>query len=79
MQEQVGQEYDIVAANILADVIIPLTPVIPHHLKKGGIYITSGIIDFKEEAVKEAIQNAGLTILEVTRQGEWVSITAENR
>lgn len=79
LQEQVGQEYDIVAANILADVIIPLTPVIPHHLKKGGIYITSGIIDFKEEAVKEAIQNAGLTILEVTRQGEWVSITAENR
>lgn len=79
LQEQVGQEYDIVAANILADVIIPLTPVIPHHLKKGGIYITSGIIDFKEEAVKDAIQNAGLTILEVTRQGEWVSITAENR
>lgn len=79
LQEQVGQEYDIVAANILADVIIPLTPVIPHHLKTGGIYITSGIIDFKEEAVKEAIQNAGLTILEVTRQGEWVSITAENR
>ncbi len=79
LQEQVGQEYDIVVANILADVIIPLTPVIPHHLKKGGIYITSGIIDFKEEAVKEAIQNAGLTILEVTRQGEWVSITAENR
>ncbi|MEH2942771.1 50S ribosomal protein L11 methyltransferase [Lachnospiraceae bacterium KK002] len=79
LQEQVGGDYDIVAANILADIIIPLTPVIPRHLKKGGIYITSGIIDFKEEAVKEAIQHAGLTVLEVNRQGEWVSITAENR
>lgn len=76
LQQKVGNEYDIVVANILADIIIPLTPVIPDRLKKGGIYITSGIIDFKEEPVKEAIQAAGLEILEVNHQGEWVSITA---
>ncbi len=76
LQQQVGQEYDIIVANILADIIIPLTPVIPNHLKQGGIYITSGIIDFKEEAVKETILAAGLTILTITHQGEWVSITA---
>lgn len=76
LQGKVGQGYDIVVANILADVIIPLTPVVPAHLKQGGIYITSGIIDFKEEAVTAAIQAAGLTILEVVHLGEWVSITA---
>lgn len=75
-QEQVGGSYDIVVANILADVIIPLTPVIPKRLKKGGIYITSGIIDFKEESVKQAVLEAGFEILEVCRQGEWVSISA---
>ncbi len=68
--------YDIVTANILADVIIPLTPVIPGCLKKGGIYITSGIIDFKEEAVKKVVIEAGLEILEIRYQGEWLSITA---
>lgn len=76
LQEKVGGEYDIVVANILADIIIPLTPVIPSRLKKGGIYIASGIIDFKEEAVKEAVAAVGLEILEVCHQGEWVSITA---
>ena len=77
VQDQVGYEkYDIVAANILADVLVPLTPVIIHQLKKGGIYITSGIIDEKEPVVVDAVKQAGLTVLEVTRQGEWVSVTA---
>ena len=52
VQDQVGYEcYDIVVANILADVLVPLTPVITHQMKKGGIYITSGIIDTKEQVV----------------------------
>lgn len=68
--------YDIVAANILADVLVPLTPVITEQLKPGGIYITSGIIDDKEKAVAEAVTEAGLEILAVTYQGEWVSVTA---
>lgn len=76
LQERIGGGYDIAVANILADIVIPLTPVIPGHIKKGGLYIASGIIDFKEEAVKEAVIEAGLEILEVCRQGEWVSITA---
>lgn len=80
IQDKVGYEkYDIVAANILADVLIPLTPVILSHLKSGGIYITSGIIDDKEEAVKEAVEAAGMEILEVGHQGEWVSVTARKK
>ncbi len=77
VQDKVGYEcYDIVVANILADVLVPLTPVIMHQLKKGGIYITSGIIDDKEKTVVEAVKAAGLEVLEVNYQGEWVSVTA---
>ena len=78
LQQTVGNEcYDIVVANILADVIIPMAPVIPARLKKGGIFITSGIIDFKEQEVKEALEKAGFEILETNYQGEWVNITAK--
>lgn len=78
VQDKVGYGcYDIVVANILADVLVPLTPVIVNQLKPGGIYITSGIIDDKEEIVVEAVKAAGLKVLEVTYQGEWVSVTAQ--
>ena len=77
IQDKVGYEkYDIVVANILADVLVPLTPVILHQLKPGGIYITSGIIDDKEETVVNCVKAAGMEVLEVTYQGEWVSVTA---
>ena len=77
LQETVGTGcFDIVVANILADVIIPMAPVIPARLKEGGIFITSGIIDFKENEVKEAIEAAGMRVLEINHQGEWVNITA---
>lgn len=77
VQDKVGYEkYDIVVANILADVLVPLTPVIVYQLKKGGIYITSGIIEDKEETVVNCVKEAGLEVLEVTHQGEWVSVTA---
>lgn len=80
VQDKVGYGcYDIVVANILADVLVPLTPVIFNQLKEGGIYITSGIIDDKEETVVEAVKAAGLKILEVTYQGEWVSVTAQKQ
>ena len=71
-----GKRYDVVVANILADVLVPLTPVIVHQMKKGAYYITSGILDVKEEVVREAVAKAGLTLVEVTRQGEWVCVTA---
>jgi ribosomal protein L11 methyltransferase len=70
------EEYEIVVANILADIIIPMAPYIPAHMKKGGYFITSGIIDFKENEVKHAIEAAGLEVVEINRQGEWVNITA---
>ena len=77
VQDQVGYEkYDIVTANILADVLVPLTPVIVHQMKKGAYYITSGILDVKESVVTDAVKAAGLQLVEVTRQGEWVSVTA---
>ena len=77
VQDTVGYEkYDIVTANILADVLVPLTPVIVNQMKKGAYYITSGILDVKEEVVVKAVQDAGLQLVEVTHQGEWVSVTA---
>ncbi len=77
VQDQVGYEkYDIVAANILADVLVPLTPVVLNHMKSGAIYITSGIIEEKEETVVEAVKASGMEVLEVHHQGEWVSVTA---
>lgn len=77
VQDKAGYgKYDIVVANILADVLVPLTPVIVNHLKPGGVYITSGIIDNKEQTVRDAVEAAGLEVIEVTYQGEWVSVTA---
>lgn len=77
VQDKAGYgKYDIVAANILADVLVPLTPVIVNQMKPGGIYITSGIIEDKEETVAQAVKAAGLEVLEVNHQGEWVSVTA---
>ena len=77
VQDAVGYEkYDIVAANILADVLVPLTPVIIHQMKPGAVYITSGIIEDKENVVVEAVKAAGLEVLEVNHQGEWVSVIA---
>lgn len=80
VQDAVGYEkYDIVVANILAEVLVPLTPVIVHQMKPGGIYITSGIIDEKEETVVAAVEAAGLEVVEVTHQNDWVSVTAKKR
>ena len=77
VQDKVGYGcYDIVVANILADVLVQLTPVIVNQLKPGGIYITSGIIDDKEQTVVDAVRAAGLEVLDVTYQGEWVCMTA---
>ena len=81
IQEEVGDEkYDIVVANILAPVIIMLQKEVYRHLKHGGIFITSGIIDTKEAEVKAALsENPEFEILETTYQGEWVNITARRK
>lgn len=81
VQEWAGMErYDIAVANILAPVIILLQEEIPKHLKKGGIWITSGIIDTKEEDVRAAIAaNQGLEVVDIAHQGEWVSVIARRK
>ncbi len=81
IQDRIGYAcYDIAVANILADVIIMLQREIPVHLKKNGIFIMSGILNIKEKAVKEALeQNPAMEILETDSQGEWISITARKR
>lgn len=77
LREQVGyHKYDVVVANILADIIIPMADALYGTVKEDGILITSGIIDFKEEAVKSALLSAGFEIVSVGHQGEWVSVTA---
>ena len=72
-----GEKYDIVVANILADVIIPLSGVIKPFLKENGYFITSGIIDMKEEAVKEALLTNGFEIIDVVHMNDWVSVIAK--
>ena len=77
VQDAVGYgKYDLVTANILADVLVPLTPAVARCLKEGGVYISSGVLQEKEQMVADAVRKAGLEILEITRQGEWVSVTA---
>lgn len=80
VKDEAGYDYDLVVANILADVIIPMQAIVPPHLKQGGIFITSGIIDMKEQAVKDAFAgNDAFEIIDVQHQGEWVSIVARKK
>lgn len=81
VKDAVGYEhYDIVAANILADVLIPLSKIITEHMKSGAYFITSGIINTKEEEVVAAFrENPLLEIVEVNRKGEWVNVTARKK
>ena len=77
LKVKAGTSHDIVVANILADVIIPLTGVIRPHLKKGGLYITSGIIDTKEEEVRQTLLENGFEILAVEHMKEWCCFIAK--
>ena len=80
LREKAGYEaYDLVTANILTEVLVPLTPVVKDHLKPGGLYITSGILEEKEGIIRKAVEEAGLELVEVTRQNDWVSVTARKR
>jgi ribosomal protein L11 methyltransferase len=81
VQEKAGfEQYDVVVANILADIIILLQKEISVHMKKDAIFITSGIINMKEEAVKKAFEeNEAFELVETTYQGEWVSITVRKK
>ena len=66
------------AANILAEVLVPLSGIIAEHMKTGAYLITSGIIDDKEElVVKTFNENPDFEIVEVNHQGEWVNVTVK--
>ena len=73
----VDRQYDIVVANILADVIMPLSAVVRPYMKEDGLFITSGIIDTKEEEVKAELLKNGFDIIDVIHMGEWVSIVCK--
>ncbi len=80
IQKEVGEDgYEIVVANILPDVLIPLTPVAARCVKKGGVYITSGIIEGREDSVVKAMEEAGLEVVDVSALGEWRSVTGVRR
>ncbi len=69
-------KYDLVLANILADIIIPLSGVIGQLMKPGALFVSSGIIENKGPAVEAALIENGFEIVEMTQSGDWVSFTA---
>ena len=75
---EADRQYDIVVANILADVIVPLCSVIQPFLKKDGYFITSGILESKEEDVKRAMLENGFTVIDVVHMNDWVSVIGTN-
>ncbi|MGN0319204.1 MAG: 50S ribosomal protein L11 methyltransferase [Lachnospira sp.] len=81
IKDECGYEcYDIVCANILADVLEPISTFVHEHMKHGAYFITSGIIDSKETEVVECFKkNPELEIVEVNHDGEWVNVTARRR
>ena len=76
-KESITDKYDIVLANILADVIIPLSGVAGEFLKPDGVFITSGIINTKEDEVREALTGNGFKIVETNYMADWVSFVAQ--
>ena len=79
LMDGIDYEPDIIVANLMADLVIMLSPAAAAQLRHGGIYITSGILDVKEDIVKKAIEDAGFDIIEVLADGEWRAITAVRR
>jgi ribosomal protein L11 methyltransferase len=78
VRSQLGLErFDLVVANILADVIVPLTKVIGENMKPNGIFICSGIINTKEDEVREALENNHFKILKINKMNDWVSFVAQ--
>lgn len=78
LQKEVGLgTYDVVVANILADVIIPLSAHVSKFMKKDGIFISSGIIDIKKDEVEAALLENGFEIVKITRMGDWFSFQAK--
>jgi ribosomal protein L11 methyltransferase len=77
LQDEIGYgKYDVVVANIIADVICAISPTVPKMLKDNGVFIASGIIKDRLEDVYEAMKQAGLKVTDTSIKDEWVSVTA---
>ena len=76
MEQLAAQEYDLVLVNIVADVIIGLSPVLPNFLTENSTLICSGILDVRLEEVCAALNKAGLTVTAVKAKEDWRSVTA---
>ena len=79
LMDGIDYEPDIIVANLMADLVMMLSPAAAEQMRPGGLYITSGILDIKEETVKKAIEDAGFDIIEVLADGEWRAIVASRR
>ena len=79
LMDGIDYEPDIIVANLMADLVVMLSPAAAAQLRPGGVYITSGILDIKEDIVKKAIEDAGFDIIEVLADGEWRAIVASRR
>jgi ribosomal protein L11 methyltransferase len=79
LMDGIDYDPDIIVANLMADLVVMLSPAAAAQLRPGGLYITSGILDIKEEIVKKAIEDAGFDIIEVLADGEWRAIAASRR
>lgn len=79
LMDGIDYDPDIIVANLMADLVVMLSPAAAAQLRPGGLYITSGILDIKEDIVKKAIEDAGFDIIEVLADGEWRAIAASRR
>ncbi len=79
LMDGINYDPDIIVANLMADLVVMLSPAAAAQLRPGGVYITSGILDIKEDIVKKAIEDVGFDIIEVLADGEWRAITAIRR
>ena len=77
MQELAAGGYDIVCANIVAGVLVQLMPVVPHFLRPNGTFLCSGILDERESEVRQAIENAGLQLIERYTEDGWCCLLAK--
>ena len=77
LRKTLGAGFDLVCANIVADVLIGLAPAVPQLLRAGGSFLCSGILDTREQDVRAALEAAGLTVCGGDRQGEWRCLIAK--
>ena len=75
----VGFTADLIVANLMAELLCMISQGIADHLGKGGVFISSGILNEKEDMVKEAYGAAGFDIINVIHDGEWCCVTAEKK